>query len=829
MTDVRSTQELLPWLQPITDGLVVCKDSSFLACFEFQGSDADTVGEGEIYQVGQAAERMVSLLRDLPVTLWWTVRRERTDDYPAEAMPDPVSQMLDDEHRHAFLSTSAYTNRHFLSLIWMPERSASGMFEKIGLQVADGANIVRAVQTAIASTYFGKHAFAWKASEIERAVTDFETRLEQVETVLTSLSCRRLKGQELLGFLWAQSNPGQKMTPKAWNGESHFDALLSEQPITVHRDSLQFGDGSDAVHAAVLSMKSWPSPIAFGAFNSICSLPTELVISHCFRVMNTSAAQKHVESVKRANDLLKYPLKTWVIGSLFRKGEMNESSADPARALASNEAIEARGELNAGNVLFGHHNLSVILLNQDPSLLEDSTRTMLRMFNASPFIGAVRESMHALAGWATSLPGQWQECRRWMVLSSANVVDIAPLLGVGMGERMNGHLSAQLGKPCQALTVLPTDYNTPFYFNFHVGALGHAMVVGPSRSGKSVGMNFLISQFRKYGDAASIIIFDKDYSCRIATLLQGGDHVDLRSGGEIRVNPMLLVKDKGAWPFLTSWIEGLISSRGYTVTAEDAKNIFAAIEGIAAMDDPAMHRLLSVRTQLSPHLGIHLDEWVEGGTFADYFDNLEDTFSIADFSCIEMGEVMKEPRVARAFMDYAFYRLQRALEGQRTAAAKVTMVYVEECWFLMADPYFAARLKDWLKTFAKLNAFVVLTTQSIEDMASLPQTVFASVRDNIQTKIFLPNPMAMTETLSDFYRKQFDLRADLVERIATGVPRQDYLVVQPDVARKVRLSLNKRQVTVLRSDMAAQRIFERLYQERRPGWQAQYIAEVERV
>lgn len=830
MSDVRSTQELLPWVSPITDGLVVCKDSSFLACFEFTGADADSVGEGEVYQVGQAADRLMSLLRDLPVTLWWTVRRERTDDYPGEVMPNEVSQMLDDEHREAFLSRSAYVNRHFLSIIWMPEKSASGMFEKIGVQLGEGANLLSAIKLGVQSTYFGKHSFAWKAAEVDRAVTDFEARLDQVESVLATLSCQRLRGRELLGFLWAQANPGKRMVPKAWNAETYLDALLSERPTLVHRDSLQFGEDDDAIHANVLSMKSWPDPLAFGALSALVSLPTELVISHCFRVMNANAALKHINNVKRMNDLLKYPLKSWLIGSLMRSGAMNESNADPARARAAAQAVEAKGEVSGGNILFGYHNLSVILLNEDPAKLEQTTQHMMRMMNASPFIGVIRESMHALSGWASSLPGQWQECRRWLTISSANLVDLAPLLGVNRGERINKHLTAQLGRRCQALTVLATDYNTPYYFNFHSGAVGHTMVVGPTRAGKSIGMNFFISQFQKYGDAARTIIFDKDYSCRIPTLLQGGDHVDLRAGGKVRLNPMLLARDKAAWPFLTRWIEQLIASRGdYNVTAEDAKEIFAAVEAVASNPDPEMARLFTVRTLLPNRLGIQLDEWVGAGKFANYFDNLEDSFSLTDFSCLEMGEVMKESRVARAVMDYAFYRLQRDLEGQRTGAAKVTMIYVEECWFLLADPYFAERLKDWLKTFAKLNAFVVLTTQSIEDMQAVPTTVFASIRDNIMTRVFLPNPMAATESLRDFYRKQFGLRDDLIDRIASAVPRQDYIVVQPDVARKVLLPLNRRQIAALRSDMAAQRIFEPLFQSRQPGWQAQYLHAAERI
>lgn len=828
--DVRSTQELLPWIAPLSEGLVVCKDSSFLACFEFIGADADTVGEGEVFQIGQAVDRMMGALRDLPVTLWWTARRERTQDYPGEVMPDAVSQMLDDEHRASFLAGAAFKNRHFLSVIWMPEKSTADMFGKVGALMADGASFFTALRTAVASTYLGKSSFAWKAAEIDRAISDFETRLDQIQSIMSPLRARRLQGQEMLGFLWAQANPGMAMVPKAWAAPALLDAALSERPITVYRETLQFGDvPGEQVFGTVVSMKSWPPLLAFGAFDGLLSLPCEMVVSHCFRVMSSAATLKHIDSVKRLNDTLKYPLKTWVIGLLLKGGEMSEKNMDMSRAAASEEAKEARAVFGSGQAIFGYHNLSVLLLGDTLEAAEGHARTLLRMFHASPFVGAVRESMGALSGWATTLPGQWQECKRWMTISSENMVDMAPLLGVGQGERMNDHLTAQLGKPCQALTVIPTDSNTPFYFNFHEGSLGHTLVLGPSGAGKSIGMNFLISQFRKYGDAARILIFDKDHSCRIPTLLQGGEHIDLREGGSIKLNPMLLADDPAAWPFLVSWIEGLISARGHVVTSEDAKSIHEAVMGMAANPIRDTHRLYTIRTLVPQHLGVHLDAWVGAGQYARYFDNIEDSFSISQFACVEMGDVMREPRVARAFMDYAFYRLQKALEAQRHGEMRVTMIYVEECWFLLADPYFADRLKDWLKTFRKLNAFLVLTTQSLEDMEALPAAVFAAIRDNILTRIFLPNANALTEKMSEFYRKNFDLRPDLVERIARGVPRQDYVIVKPGLSRKVRLTLTKTQVAALRSDIAAQRVFERTYNPTDRRWQLHYINEVMKV
>lgn len=823
--------ELVPWMVPLTDSVVVCKDSALLACFEVSPVDADAAGEGQVAQLAHAADRFVHAFRDLPVTLWWTVRRERTRDYPGEPMPDPVSQLLDDEHRAEFERHASFRNRHFVSVLWMPPEGTSNLIGRIGALVAEGVSPVRAIVMTLRSLTGGRDTFAWRGAELDVALNEFDAKLFQASSILTDMRPRRLEGTELMGFLWAQANPGLQMAPKAWNGHSFLDSIAAERPVTVFRESLRFGDGADATWASVISLKDVPAAIEFDVFSNLLALPHELVITHVFRVMGSQQAHKHIENARRVLDLTKYRLKSWLYGAAFRQGEMNEDKADPAKAEMSEALREATGAVTSGRVMLGWHHFNLVLLADDETRLEEATRATLRLFHGSPWVGALRESLHALSAWSASMPGQWRECRRWLVLSSVNANNMAPYLGVEMGQRENPHLTQQLGRRCQALTVLRTEYLTPYYFNFHVGALGHSFVVGPSRSGKSAGMNFLISQFRKYGDSARVLIFDKDYSCRNATLLQGGQHIDLRGGGEVKLNPVALVRDQRHWPFLARWLESLIGSRGYHVTSTDERAIHEAIQGVAALRQADLHTLSSINEHLPQHLQREMESWLGDRQYGSYFDNVEDSFSLGTFTCIEMNEVMRDRRIARLFLDYAFYRISEMLAASMESRARATMIYVEECWFLLEDEQFSARLVDWLKTFAKLNAFVVLCTQSIEDLMNAPTTVFAAIRDNIPTRIFLPNPNALAEDLHDLYKRQFQLRDDQVERIATAIPRLEYYIVRPDVARKVQLPLTRKQLAVVRSDMAAQRLFVRHYEARHtnPNWIMDYIEEVQKL
>ncbi len=56
-----------------------------------------------------------------------------------------------------------------------------------------------------------------------------------------------------------------------------------------------------------------------------------------------------------------------------------------------------------------------------------------------------------------------------------------------------------------------TTGKTPFRFHLDVGDVGHQVILGPTGSGKSTYLGFLIAQFLRYPDA-QIFVFDKDES-----------------------------------------------------------------------------------------------------------------------------------------------------------------------------------------------------------------------------------------------------------------------------------------------------------------------------
>ena len=693
----RPLSELLPYLIPANPqcSIIVLKDSSLMASFEIDGLDTDSAGTDEINFLSQRVSQAGFSLANLPVTVTWTVKRVETHDWPGMKMPEPISQLIDDHHHRDFKNGRNYINRHFVTVIMGTKIGTSRFQERVNAMVTHGYSMPEAIYTAVRTMLSSKFAFAYTAEELEMANQRFEDVLSAFSDLLARVSPRRIKGDEYLALLHSISSPLNSFKQDGVRPIKGFlDDYLGESSIHVGGKLLRVEGEVDGYVSAV-SIKGWPSRTypdmgKPGMIETILMLPGEITISQTFRVASKEDSRSHLKYIRQFNEMLTYPLFTYVM-SAFNGGQMNEDRADPVRAQAAIDATYGIAELDAGNTSYGWYNFTVLCASDEAEHVEKMTDWVLRTLRNCNMI-AVREKPHLLSSFAGTIPGNASYIARWSFLETQNMADFAPVRGIRSGEKDNKFLSEQTHKRCRALTVLTTDKNTPFYFNFHSLDLGHAFVVGPAGAGKTTFMNFLLSQYTKYG--SRVIIFDKDHSCKISTILHGGTYIDMSPGASrVTLNPILLIGDEKHWGFVAKWIEGLITSRGYILTSSDERDIFTSIRNVAANRDKSYWRLMTIYSQLPRNLQDHLDPWVGDKPNAKYFDNIEDNLLLGDFTGIEMGGLMQDVRISSAFLDYVFYRIWMVLDDQVSIIP--TIIYIEECWFFMDNPAFEEKIKDY--------------------------------------------------------------------------------------------------------------------------------------
>ena len=127
-----------------------------------------------------------------------------------------------------------------------------------------------------------------------------------------------------------------------------------------------------------------------------------------------------------------------------------------------------------------------------------------------------------------------------------------------------------------------------------------------------------------------------------------------------------------------------------------------------------------------------------------------------------------------------FHRLEQWLTGAPT------VILLDEAWIYLDHPAFAQRIRLWLKTLRKLNASVLFASQNLADVAE--SSIAATIAQECQTRIFLPNARALEPQMAAYYAS-FGLSPRQIEVIALGSPKRHYYYQSPAGNRLFELEL----------------------------------------
>ena len=133
--------DYLPWAALVAPGVVLNKDGSFQRTAEFRGADLDSATDGEVAAV---AARLNGAFRRLGSgwALFVEARRDHAQAYPVSVFPDPVSALVDEERKAAFVQTGDhFESRYFLTLTYLPPADRRGRIEGLFIEGRAGAGV----------------------------------------------------------------------------------------------------------------------------------------------------------------------------------------------------------------------------------------------------------------------------------------------------------------------------------------------------------------------------------------------------------------------------------------------------------------------------------------------------------------------------------------------------------------------------------------------------------------------------------------------------------------------------------------------------------------
>ena len=203
----------------------------------------------------------------------------------------------------------------------------------------------------------------------------------------------------------------------------------------------------------------------------------------------------------------------------------------------------------------------------------------------------IEERLGTLAEYLATIPGNYAYGSRTMSLLDINCADLLPVFSLDRGEERNEHLRAP------ALTIVETNFGTPFWVNCHVADIAGTLIFGRPGAGKTFLTQHLLLASQKY--KPKIYIFDLAGSYESLTKLLGGAYFRVSLDKQpFRLNPFASPFEPDTWVRLDQFVSILIQRNGFSLTSAQATELSEAIRNLYVL--PPELRQLSKLADMLP-------------------------------------------------------------------------------------------------------------------------------------------------------------------------------------------------------------------------------------
>jgi type IV secretion system protein TrbE len=604
------------------------------------------------------------------------------------------------------------------------------------------------------------------SEELDRAAARLHDRATAFQIQLAdSLRPVVLEKSEAFQFLRQLLNYRRETAEgRSLKYDAHLDYFAADSPIECHRSHLDI----DGLAVKVLTMKEPPASTFAHVLEDLYTVPGEFIacLEWC-RVPNDRIRREL--QMRRRHFFNK---RVSMVNYVAPDTKAEEMLVDESASTIVRQHGEALTEVEVNGHFFGECSFTVAVFDEDPRALPRTAAETAKLFAAHD--GAlIEETYNLLNAWLAIVPGNTAHNLQRLALLETNCADLSFLFTLDRGNPVSPHLGRE------ALAILETRHQTPYYFNLHVDDVGHTLVLGATGGGKSFSVNFLTLHAQKYDPLT--VIFDLGHSYKKLATLLGGSYVELGlRQQDVTINPFSLSPTPENLHFLHAFVRVLLEGAdAYRLSDAEDRELYEAIENLYVLDDD-QRRLFTLANLLPRALSSRLSKWIDGGRYSALFDNLHDNLDVQRFQVFEFEAMRAYPELLEALLFYVLHRVSAAVQDC-AAEGRLTVCVMDEAWRFIQHERLRAYVQEALKTWRKRNAAMLLATQTIDDFASAD--LLRTVVESCPTKLLLANPALDRKQYADLFQlneTELDLLTDLI-------PRRQMLLKRPDVAKVLNL------------------------------------------
>ena len=663
----RAAAEHVPYRAHVAPSVVRTEFGDYLQAFRLGGASFESSDDEEL---NNWHERLNVLWRNIAspsVALWTHVIRRRA---PVGDPPEDSARFADSLHaryRRKLGGETLMLNEIYLAVLYRPVAgTASGWLSRVLARAQRGA---------------WRAELADALDACEKLSQTLDASLARYEPEL--LGCYRHGGiwcSSLLEYLALLVNGDSQRVPLP-KGPLHH-ALVGAR-LFFGSEAIEYRSPHETRVGAVLGIKEYPTPTIVGMYDRLLRAPMSFVLTQSFSFLTKSAGQALLQRQ---------------FNRMVNAGDFAVSQAEELK-----QALDA---LTSNEFVMGDHHFSLQLMAQVPDAgvtesdigrlkpLNDHV-AMARSLLADTGMLVAREDLAVEAAFWAQLPGNFAFRPRKSPITSRNFAAMAPFHNYPTGRADGNHWG-------EALTLLVSSARSPYHFSLHASDpaepdggsrkdTGHTLVCGPTGSGKTVFVGFLISMLARRN--ATQVIFDKDRGLEILVRALGGEYFPLKSGVPTGFNPLQLPVTPANVEFLKNWLRELSAAstgrNGRSLSVREQADLEQALRGTLALDieERRLSRLIEFLDATDPE-GLHarLAGWCEvcRGDYAWAFDNRTDTLAarLTGRSVIgfDVTEFLDHAQIRGSVTLYLFHLVRQLLDG------RPLVCWMDEFWRLLADP-----------------------------------------------------------------------------------------------------------------------------------------------
>lgn len=706
----------IPYTAHVTEGLVKTQAGDFVQVFRLAGASFESADDEEL---NNWHERLNVAWRNIAspnVALWAHILRRRERTVPSGVNTNGFAAMLADKYRERLAGETLMVNEIYLSIVYRPVSgaatgAASKLLSRSARRGGGNAELVDAIDVC---------------EKLGQTVTASLSRYEPERLTIYSERGRWRSG--LLEFLGTLINGEWQPMPVP---RAPLNELLATTRPLFGSEVIEYRLPTETRCGAMLGIKEYPTPTSVGMYNALLSAPFAFVLTQSFAFLTKGTAQ----------------------GLLQRQYNRMANAGDFAVSQAE-ELRDALDSLTANEFVMGDHHLTLQVLTPTVEARTSVDGALLRRLNddvalartmlADCGMTVAREDLALEAAFWSQLPGCFSLRPRKAPISSRNFAAMAPFHNYPVGRASGNHWG-------NALALLITSARSPYYFSLHASDprdpeggsrkdTGHTFICGPTGSGKTVFIGFMVSMLAAQG--ATQIVFDKDQGMEILVRALGGIYLPLKPAESTGFNPLQLEPTPVNIEFQKTWLR-MLARGSVPFSTREENDLDQALRGTLALDRPArrLSRLIEF-TDPTRSDGIHsrLARWCEstGGEYAWVFDNAVDSVvgQIAGRATIgfDVTHFLTHELIRGPVNRYLFHLVEQLLDGRRLVC------WVDEFSNALADADFESFADNAPKTWRKLNGVLCAATQTASGV--LGSRIARTIVEQTATKIFFPNPDA---------------------------------------------------------------------------------------